>query len=188
MSRVAPLDPPYDPKIQALFDLVMPEGMAPLELFRVLARSDRLFPRFMRAGVLDRGPVPIRDRELVIHRTTAVCRAEYEWGVHVTAFGRPLGFSDELLRATVEGDSTDPVFDARQSALIRLCDELHTDANISAEAWTQLEEHFDEMQILELIYTVGMYHSVSFLVNGLRLEGEPIGARFSDLCSNPTSV
>ncbi len=56
----------------------MPDGMDPLVLFRVLATSERIFPRFMRAGVLDKGPVEIRHRELVIHRTTALCGAEYE--------------------------------------------------------------------------------------------------------------
>jgi alkylhydroperoxidase family enzyme len=183
MSRIAPLEPPYDAKVQALFEVVMPEGMEPLEFFRVMARSDRLFPRFMRAGVLDKGPLPIRDRELAIHRTTAQCGAEYEFGVHVAAFGRPLGFSDSLLRAILDAPFDAPEFDARQSAIVRLCDELHEDAQISDAAWEALKAHFDEMQILELIYIAGMYHSVSFLVNGLRLKSEAFGARFEELRS-----
>ena len=180
MPRIAPLDPPYDPEVQKLFDLVMPAGMEPLVLFRVLARSERLFPRFMRAGVLDQGPVPIRDREIVIHRTTARCRAEYEWGVHANAFGRPLGLGDAVLRATVHGRADDPAFDERQSALVRMCDELHDEATVSDATWERLRAHFDELQALELIYTAGLYHCVSFLVNGLRLGHEPFGARFAD--------
>ena len=180
MSRIQPLDPPYSEATRKLFDLAMPEGMEPLELFRVMARSERLLPRFMRSGVLDRGPVPIRDREVVIHRTTARCRAEYEWGVHVNAFGRPLELGDDVLRAIVRGDADDPAFDARQSSLVRLCDELHDTSTLSEDGWKRLREHFDELQVLELIYTVGMYHSVSFLVNALALEGEPFGARFSE--------
>ena len=158
----------------------MPPGMEPLSLFRVMARSERLLPRFMRAGVLDRGPVPIRDREIVIHRTTARCQAEYEWGVHVNAFGRPLELGDDVLRAIVRGDASDPAFDERQASLIRMCDELHDSSTLCDEAWDQLRQHFDELQILELIYTVGMYHTVSFLVNGLDLENESFGARFSE--------
>lgn len=180
MSRIDPIDPPYAPETQKLFDLVMPDGMEPLALFRVMARSERLLPRFMRAGVLDKGPVPSRDREIVIHRTTARCGAEYEWGVHVNAFGRPLGLGEEVLRAIVRGDASDPAFDARQAALVRLCDELHETSTISDEAWAALCEHFDALQILELIYTVGMYHSVSFLVNGLGLDNESFGARFAE--------
>lgn len=187
MSRIAPVSPPYSAENQALFDLVMPEGVEPLRLFRVLARSERLFPRFMRAGVLDRGPLDIRDRELAIHRTTARCGAEYEWGVHVNAFGRPLGFDDALLRATVEAAWDDPIFSARQSAIVRLCDELHDTSDLSDDAWKALREHFDELQTLELLYIVGMYHSVSFLVRGLRLEGEAHGARFAEVGATPAA-
>lgn len=181
MSRIDPIEPPYAPEIQKLFDLVMPEGVPPLELFRVMARSDRVFPRFMRGGVLDRGPVPIRDREIVIHRTTALCGAEYEWGVHVAAFGRPLGLGDAVIAATVSAaDADDPAFDARQRALVRMCDELHRDHTLGDEAWTALRASYDDAQILELIYTVGLYHAVSFLTNALRLDPEPMAARFAD--------
>jgi len=181
MPRIEPVAPPYSPETRKLFDIVMPPGMEPLALFRVMARSERLLPRFMRAGVLDEGPVPARDRELVIHRTTARCGAEYEWGVHVAAFGRPLGLGEAVLRASVEGNAADPAVDARQSALVSLCDELHADSTLSEATWARLREHFDELQILELIYTVGLYHTVSFLVNSLDLDPEPFAARFADL-------
>ncbi len=180
MSRIAPIEAPYSDAAQKLFDLAMPEGMEPLALFRVMARSERLLPRFMRAGVLDRGPVPIRDREIVIHRTTARCGAEYEWGVHVAAFGRPLELGEDVLAAIVHGDASDPAFDDRQATLVALCDELHDTSTLASETWAQLREHFDELQILELIYTVGMYHTVSFLGNGLDLENEAFGARFAE--------
>ena len=176
--RIRPLDPPYDPDVQKLFDLVMPEGMEPLLLFRTLARSSRIFPRFMRAGVLDRGPVPIRDRELVIHRTTARCGSEYEWGVHVNAFARPLGLDEAWSDRTVLAPPDDPAWTPRQAALVRLCDELHDSSDVSDETWEALRTEFDDDQILELIYTVGMYHAVSFLTNALRLPLEPAGARF----------
>jgi 4-carboxymuconolactone decarboxylase len=176
--RIPPLDPPYSPETQKLFDLVIPAGMEPLKLFRTLARNGRIFPRFMRAGVLDRGPVAIRDRELVIHRTTARCGSEYEWGVHVNAFARPLGLSEDVIEATLTASWRDPLWTPSQSALIRLCDELHDTASISDELWAELEQHFGADQIVELIYTAGLYHAVSFLTNGLRIELEDFGERF----------
>jgi 4-carboxymuconolactone decarboxylase len=118
--------------------------------------------------------VPARDRELVIHRTTARCRAEYEWGVHAAAFGRPLGLGEEVLRATVEGDARDPAFDSRQAALVRLCDELHDSSSLGDETWERLRDHFDEL---------GLYHAVSFLANGLRLENEAFAVRFADVAT-----
>ena len=177
-QRIAPLDPPYAPETQKLFDLVMPEGMEPLKLFRTMATNARIFPRFMRSGVLDRGPVEIRDRELVIHRTTALCRSEYEWGVHVNAFARPLGFSEEVIRGTVAANADDPLWTPTQSILIRLCDQLHETSSISEELWKELCEHFTSDQLIELIYTVGVYHTVSYLINGLKIELEEFGERF----------
>ncbi|MGH0031977.1 MAG: carboxymuconolactone decarboxylase family protein [Myxococcota bacterium] len=178
--RIAPLDPPYAPEVQKLFDVVMPEGMEPLVLFRTLATHERIFPRFMRAGVLDRGPVEIRHRELVIHRTTARCGAEYEWGVHVSAFARPLGLSDAWIRATVRGDADDPVWSEPERALVRMCDALHDASTLPDALWRELRGHFSEEQLLELIYTAGMYHAVSFLANGLALANEPFAERFPD--------
>jgi alkylhydroperoxidase family enzyme len=179
-SRIAPLEPPYDSDTQKLFDLAMPEGMEPLVLFRTLATCGRVFPRFMRGGVLDRGPIEIRDREIVIHRTTARCGAEYEWGVHVNAFARPLGMSEKTIRATVTAGPADPVWTPRQAILIRLCDELHDTATVSEGLWEDLRAEFEPDQIIELIYTVGLYHVVSFLANGLALEPESFGERFPE--------
>jgi alkylhydroperoxidase family enzyme len=177
-ARIAPLDPPYSAETRKLFDLVMPEGVEPIRLFRTIATNQRIFPRFMRAGVLDEGPVAIRDREIVIHRTTALCRSEYEWGVHVTAFARPLGFSDELIRATATAGADDPIWTPAQSVLVRMCDELHETQTISDELWEALSEHFTSEQLVELVYLVGIYHTVSFLTNGLRIELEEFGERF----------
>ncbi len=182
-SRISPINPPYSEAHRRLFDLVMPEGMEPLTLFRVLANSERVFSRFMRAGVLDRGPVPIRLRELVIHRTTARCHSEYEWGVHVNAFARPLGVSVGWIRASVAGEADDPAFSADEATLIRLCDQLHDTSTISESLWHDLTERFEEEVILELIYTIGMYHAVSFLTNGLALANETFGEHFPEAVS-----
>lgn len=176
--RVTPLEPPYAPEVQKLFDLVMPPGVEPLLLFRVLAANGRVFPRFMRAGVLDRGPVPIRDRELVIHRTTARCGSEYEWGVHVVAFARPLGLSEEWIRATLLAGPDDPPWTPREALLVRLCDELHDTGTVSDALWGELERVWEPDALVELVYTAGLYHAVSFLTNALRLPREPNAERF----------
>jgi hypothetical protein len=54
-SRMARVTPPYSELEEKLFANVMPEGMDPPVLFRVLARSERTIPRFMReAGARSR--------------------------------------------------------------------------------------------------------------------------------------
>ncbi len=176
--RIAPLEPPYAPEVQKLFDLVMPPGRDPLMLFRVVGTSARILPRFMRTGVLDPGPVDVRDRELVIHRTTARCGSEYEWGVHVAAFARPLGLSEAWIRATREAGPDDAIWSERERSLVRLCDELHDTSTISEPLWQELQRHFDADQLLELIYAAGLYHAVSYLTNALALPREPMAPGF----------
>ncbi|MGO9905721.1 MAG: hypothetical protein ACLPY3_08390 [Solirubrobacteraceae bacterium] len=47
MPRIAPLEPPYEPAIEAMLEKWMPPGSSiePLALFRTLAVHDELFAR-----------------------------------------------------------------------------------------------------------------------------------------------
>jgi alkylhydroperoxidase family enzyme len=178
--RVEPVSPPYSPELQAVFDHIMPPGVPPLTLFTTLARVPRIYDRFRAAGLLDRGPVSMRHREIVINRTCARCRCAYEWGVHVTFFSSRVELTAEQVRATVVGDSDDPAWTDEERLLIRLVDELHDSANISDELWDALRGAFSVDQIFELIALAGFYHTVSFFANGLRLPLEPYGAQFPE--------
>ena len=105
MSRIAPLQPPYEPDIQAQFDRIM-RGAPPLMLFRVIAGNARAWEKFRAGSLLDPGPLSLREREIVIDRTGALTGCEYEWGVHVTIFAQAAGLTAEQIRATVrEGAS-----------------------------------------------------------------------------------
>lgn len=64
----------------------MPPDVPPLALFRTVARNGRVFGRLMAGGLLDKGSLFLREREILIDRTSALCGAEYEWGVHVAFF------------------------------------------------------------------------------------------------------
>src|ERR1700754_624169 len=94
MPRIAPLAPPYAPDIQAQFDRIM-RGAPPLVLFRVMAGHARAWEKFRGGSLLDRGPLTLREREIVIDRTCALNACEYEWGVHVAIFAGPAKLSAE---------------------------------------------------------------------------------------------
>ena len=177
-GRIEPVQPPYPPDLQKVFDSIMPPGVPPLALFTTLARVPRIWDRFRAASLLDRGPVSLRHREIVIDRTCARCGCGYEWGVHVAFFGERVALTPEQVRATVHGDASDPVWSAEERLLIRLVDELHDSATISDELWKSLAGTFSVEQILELIALVGFYHTVAFFANGLKLAPEPHGAPF----------
>ena len=77
-ARIAPASAPFPAEVQAWLDRTMPPGQPPLQLFTTLARDPRLFGKFFAGGLLDRGHLTLRQREVVIHRTTARCGSEYE--------------------------------------------------------------------------------------------------------------
>jgi 4-carboxymuconolactone decarboxylase len=175
--RIAPLQPPNAPDMQAtLAKWMPPESPAePLRLFRTLVIHEQLAGRMrpLGAGILGASATvaPLL-REIMIHRTCALTGAHYEWGVHAVAFGRPLGLSEEQLQATVHGAASDACWDAEQASVFGLADELHETSTVSDELWQSLAEHFDEQQILELIVTAGWYHVIGYLCNGLRVQPE----------------
>ncbi len=178
--RIHPIDPPYDPEVAIDLEKLMPPGIEPLKIFRTLANHPRLLrkfrvgaPAFFQSAVLD-----ARDRELVIHRVCARCGAEYEWGVHVTVFARPMGFDDAWIRATVHGAADDPVWSARESLLVRFVDALHDTADVPDELWQAMTKHWNAEQLVELILLVGQYHLISFLANATRMALEDAAERF----------
>ena len=178
MTRIAPLTPPYDPPLAAALAAMMPPGQEPLALFRTLAHNPRVLEKFRAGNLLDRGSIERRDRELVILRTTARCGAEYEWGVHVAFFAARVGLSDAVVAATATADANDPAWTARDALLIRLSDALHDGATIADDLWAALAGQWSAEQLIELIVLAGFYHTVSFVVNALRVEAEPFAARF----------
>ena len=178
MPRIAPAEPPFEPHIAAELQRIMPPGVAPLVLFRTLAKSPRVFARMFAGGLLDKGPLSLRQREIVIDRTTAKLGCEYEWGVHIAFFAQRIGFAPEHVAATVTGASDAACWTPEEQALIAAVDDLVDHRTIGETTWTHLAAHFDEPQILEVIALVGYYHTISFLCRGLDLPLESYAARF----------
>ena len=177
-ARIAPATAPYPDDIQAWLDRTMPPGQPPLRLFTTLARDPRLCRKFFAAGLLDRGHLSLRQREIVIDRTTVLCRSEYEWGVHIAIFGARVGFAPEQVHSLVHGGPADACWPPAEQRLLRLCDALHRDCDVDDALWQQLREDFSEEALLELLMLAGFYRTVSTLTNALRLPLEPDAARF----------
>src|ERR1700728_2889067 len=178
MPRIAPLRPPYAPEIQAAFDAIMPPGVDPLLLFRTLAVNERIYRKFRDGGLLDRGLLTLRQREIVIDRTCALNRCEYEWGVHIAIFAAKAKLTPRQIEATVHGGDAD--WSADEQVLVEACTELDRTRNISDGLWQRLTDHFTSEQILEIIALTGFYRAVSLHANAFRLPLEPSAARFPE--------
>ena len=177
MSRIAALAPPYAAEIQQQFDRIM-RGAAPLMLFRVMAGHARAWEKFRAGSLLDRGPLTLREREIVIDRTCALNGCEYEWGVHVATFAEAAHLTADEIRATVVGGPDAACWSEAEQALIATVDALHHRATLSDAEFTALAARHDAEKILEIILLCGFYRTVSYLANGLALPLEANAARF----------
>jgi alkylhydroperoxidase family enzyme len=173
MTRLAPIEQPYGNEAAAALKL-MPADLA---LFRTVAHNPRVLTRWAGGGLLDKGSVSLRQREIVILRVTARLGAEYEWGVHVAYFGAKAKFSAAELAATVHGSAADwPQTD--EAMLVRIADALIDKATIDDALWREAAAQFDAAQMIEIIALVGFYHLVSFTVNATGVAQEPGTPRF----------
>jgi alkylhydroperoxidase family enzyme len=147
-----------------------------LNIYRTLARHPKLLKRWGVFGthILYKNSIPARERELVILRTGWLCRSEYEWGQHVL-IGRAAGLTDDEIERIKEGSGAER-WSAKDEALLRATDELHSDSFIGDATWAALLAHYDTQQLMDLVFTVGQYHIVSMALNsfGVQLdEGVP---------------
>lgn len=177
-TRIPPASPPWTPEVSEDLAKLMPPGVPPIGLFRTLAKNPRILRRLRKGGLLDPGRITLRQRELVILRTTALAGAEHEWGVHAAFFGPAAGLGPDALHALVHASPDAPVWTPDEALLLRTCDELHATAHVSDALFAELRARFEEDQILELLALCGFYRAVSYLVNGAAIEPEPAAPRF----------
>jgi len=148
-------------------------------IFRTLAHHPKLLKRWLVFGnhILSKSSLSPRDRELAILRIGWLCRAEYEWGLHVP-IGEKAGLSREEIHRITSGLQAEG-WSASERAILTAVDELHGDAFISDRTWSELVSHFDTTQVVDLVFTVGQYALVSMALNTLgvqldeRLSGFP---------------
>jgi alkylhydroperoxidase family enzyme len=175
--RVAPLQPPLDAEAAAALELLGP----PISLFRVWARRPALargIAGWGRYYLSRQSALTLRQRELVIDRVTALCGADYEWGVHVAAFAGKAGLTPAQLRSLAAAEPGRAWADAcwadpGDRAVLRAVDELHATCDLADEAWDALVAAAGQDGALDVLLLSGWYRAVSCTVRVLRLPLEP---------------
>jgi Carboxymuconolactone decarboxylase family len=171
--RIAPLSPPYDDQAELALAALGP----PIQLFRILARRPDLAHAVASWGryyLSRKSALTVRQRELVIGRTTALCGADYEWGVHIAVFAGKAGLDAAQVSSLARGTPGDACWpDPHDRAVLRAVDELHGTCDLTDETWDGLAAAADLDGALEVVLVCGWYHAISFAVRALRLPDEP---------------
>ena len=180
-SRLPPLEAPYPAEAAEVLDKMTFGMPQPLALFRTIAHNPRVLDRVRLGGLLDRGALGLRQREIAILRTTALCGAEYEWGVHVQIFAEAAKFTPAQITATVTGTASDPVWSKEEQAILRLADALHAHARLDDPLYGELAAHYTPAQQVELVALCGFYHMISFAIGAFAIANEPGAPGFAAL-------
>lgn len=170
--RIEPAEPPYDDDVGAALEALGP----PIGLFRVLARRPELargVAGWGRYYMSRRSALTLRQRELVIDRTTALCGADYEWGVHIEFFADRVGLTPAQIESLATGRPADDCWERAEAALLTAVDELHATYDLDDGTWAGLVDSVGEDGALEVVLVCGWYHAISFAVRALRLPLEP---------------
>ena len=115
--------------------------------------------------------LPIRLRAIVVLRVAVKRQAAYVWAQHFFN-GRDAGLTDEEIARLAYGPDA-PFFAPLDAATIRAVDELIDDGVIGDATWAELAAELNEQQLFDLIFTVGCYETVSFLMRSIGLEVDP---------------
>jgi 4-carboxymuconolactone decarboxylase len=172
-SRIAPLPPgEWNDEQRELLTRGHPSRV--LNVFATLVRHQDLYRRWMPFAnhVLFKSSLPPREREMAILRIGWLCRSGYEFHQH-TRIGREAGLSDaEIERLKSSPDA--PGWTEAESVLLRAVDDLHGDQFISDATWQRLLKHYNERQVIDLVFAVGQYTLVSMALNsfGVQIETE----------------
>lgn len=175
-NLLAPVETPFPPEVASLLAKYPQQDGYLLSLFRTFANS----PRFLTKAVpnlLDKGsPLTLRIREIVILRTTANRKCEYEWGVHVAIFARAAGLTEGQVRATVLDDAK--CWSPSEHCLINAVDQLCDRSKLDDETGARFRADWNVEQQLEILALIGNYTTISLVANVAGLPSERFAARF----------
>ena len=165
--RVAPRqDVPVD-----VYELLRKiEGGEPIRgVMLTLAHNPRVAKRFavLVGGLLAKGTLPARARELVILRMGWRCGARYEFSEH-TKLALDAGLTlQEIARLTQSAEQA--AFDGDDAVLVALVDDLYDANTLSESTWERLRERWQVPEIIELLVLAGTYWTVSGVLNTVRV-------------------
>ena len=184
MARIAPVTAPYDDVTGPLLAAMMPAGVEPIGLFRTFVRNPAMSRAMHPWGRYELGrdlSISLRQREIVIDRTTARCGCEYEWGVHVAFFAERADLDGAQIRSLTHGSADDPCWtDPADRDLLLAVDDLHDRSTVTDAHWAALATHHEAAALLDIVLLAGWYHAISYAANAAGVALEPGAPRFAD--------
>lgn len=170
MARLEPVENPTPEQADLLAPYRTFSGGEPFNIFRTLVRHPKLFKRSMvlATGLLVKGSLPPRIREIAILRVAWRTGSVYEWGQHVR-IGLDSGLVQEEIDA-LASEGAEATWFADDLVAITVTDELCTANDLTDTTWDAAIAEWGEQDLMELIFLVGNYRMLAGFLNAARVE------------------
>lgn len=113
----------------------------------------------------------LRQREILVLRVAAVLDSPFAWAQHLV-HQEEADLTHRDVQRIAFGPNA-PFLDPLERAMITAVDELLLEGVVAEQTWDVLSEHFDEKQLLDLIFTVGCYTVLTWMTDTVGLEIDP---------------
>jgi len=149
-----------------------------INLFKVLMNNPKVTKKWLPfAGhiMVDQSVAP-REREIAILRIGWLNQAQYEWEQHEIV-GKRAGLNDGDIEKIKQGPKAD--WNEKERAIVQAADDLFENSVVADSTWETLAKHYSTEQLMDLVFTIGQYNMVSWVLNsfGVPLDGYLPGAK-----------
>jgi alkylhydroperoxidase family enzyme len=113
-----------------------------------------------------------RQRELLVLRVATVRGSAYEWEQH-RVLALDVGLDEADVERIAQGPDA-PGWGPLDQAMLSAVDELIGDGEIAEATWQALGREFDTQQLMDLVFTVGVYEilALAFRTFGIELDAD----------------
>lgn len=115
----------------------------------------------------DQATLPGYLRELAIIRVAWRCRCSYEWEQHIR-MAASVGIGAEELQDIAVGP-TSPRWSGEARAVLQAADDLVDDGVVGDATWAALRPHFDDRQLLEIVFLIAGYQCFAAVADSVGL-------------------
>lgn len=153
-----------------------------LAFSRVIVRHPQAYRVFLPYidKVIRGSNLPPRDREVIVLRLLALCEEVYEQHHH-EMIARNAGMSDAEIAAAQAGEGES--LSAFDLVLCHAAEELLRDTRIGDATWTALAGHYDEQQMMEVVFLAGCYAAMAMLTRSFGIGLEQQDADYRNITS-----
>ncbi len=155
-----------------------PSGPAPTSQSNHVLRTFAQYPALAKPWLNLNGyllspavSLPVRLRQLAIQRVAWIRHCRYMWSSHLRV-SLALGLTREDIEAIKVG-STSPYWSDSERTLVDAVEHLVDESGMSDETWAALSVDLDYRALMDLLFIVGCYTSLTMVMNTLRIQREP---------------